>query len=158
LGWEFDQRSFAGISVTLVGHKAEFSDVRAWSNGAELEKILSRRRFFIHTAEPGLEDGDNMATLGLAVLGNLHPSSSVIAGVNRFLSDDPAELNLFACGLPGDGGLAGENSTGGATNGGRSILARSISRRHVGGDSSSAGEMAAIAEDGVRAVREPDRP
>jgi hypothetical protein len=38
LGWEFDQRAFAGISVTLVGHK----------------------------------------------------------------------LNLFACGLPGDGGLAGE--------------------------------------------------
>jgi glycosyltransferase involved in cell wall biosynthesis len=113
LGWEFHQGAFAGISVTLVGHNPEFSGVRASSNWTELKKIFSRHRFFIHTAEPGLEDGYNMATLeamaaGLPVLGNLHPSSPIIAGVNGFLSDDPAELNLFARGLLRDRGLAGE--------------------------------------------------
>jgi hypothetical protein len=44
LGWEFHQRAFAGISVTLVGHNAEFSGVRASSNWAKLKKILSRHR------------------------------------------------------------------------------------------------------------------
>ena len=113
LRWEFHQRAFAGIPVSLVGHNPEFPGVRASSNWVELKQILSRHRFFIHTAEPGLEDGYNMATLeamaaGLPVLGNLHPSSPIIQGVNGLLSDDPAELNLFARGLLADRGLAGE--------------------------------------------------
>lgn len=62
---------------------------------------MSRHRFFVHTADVQLEDGYNLATLeamaaGLPILGNRHPTSPVEHGVSGFLSDDPAELRLYA--------------------------------------------------------------
>lgn len=50
------------------------------------------------------EDGYNMAA-GLPVLGNCHPTSPIRNGVNGFLSDDPAELRIFAWQLLRDSDL-----------------------------------------------------
>jgi glycosyltransferase involved in cell wall biosynthesis len=63
--------------------------------------MLKTHRFYIHTADPRLEDGYNMASLeamaaGMPVLGNNHPGSPVRHGVSGFLSDDPSELHGYA--------------------------------------------------------------
>ena len=76
-----------------------------------LKQIFSQHRFYIHTADPRLEDGCNMATLeamaaGLPVLGNRHPTSPVEHGVSGWLSDDPVELRAYALRLLDDHDLA----------------------------------------------------
>jgi hypothetical protein len=110
--WEFHQRAFAGLPVTLVGHNPGVSGAagpaRDWD---DLKATFRRHRFYIHTAEPSLEDGYNMATMeamaaGLPVLGNRHPTSPVEHGVSGFLSDDPAELRSYALRLLADRELA----------------------------------------------------
>lgn len=113
LQWDFHERAFAGLPVTLVGHNPELPGVHPSRNWSDLKKILSHHRFFVHTAQPELEDGFNMATLeamaaGLPVLGNRHPSSPIVHGVNGFLSDDPAELHACAQRLLADHELASE--------------------------------------------------
>ncbi|HKV48226.1 MAG TPA: glycosyltransferase [Candidatus Acidoferrales bacterium] len=111
LNWDFHEKTFAGLPLTLVGRNDEMpgvSPARGWN---DLKEIFRRHRFFVHTAEPSLEDGYNMATLeamaaGLPVLGNCHPTSPIRNGVNGFLSDDPAELRMFAWQLLRDSDLA----------------------------------------------------
>jgi glycosyltransferase involved in cell wall biosynthesis len=109
--WDFHQRTFTGLPVTLVGHNPEIPGVRASRDWPELKELLSRHRFFIHTAHPALEDGYNMATLeamaaGLPILGNLHPTSPIEHGVSGFLSDDPQQLRAHAQTLLTDHALA----------------------------------------------------
>jgi hypothetical protein len=111
LRWDFHQQAFGGLPVTLVGHNPGMDGVRPASHWGQLKQILSQHRFYIHTADPQLEDGYNMATLeamaaGLPVLGNRHPSSPVEHGVSGFLSDDPAELRGYALRLLADRALA----------------------------------------------------
>jgi len=111
LCWDFYTEAFAGIPVTLVGRNPEIPGVAPARGWQDLKELLSRHRFFVHTADPRLEDGYNMATLeamaaGLPVLGNRHPSSPVVHGVSGFLSDNPAELRSFARRLLGDRELA----------------------------------------------------
>jgi glycosyltransferase involved in cell wall biosynthesis len=101
LRWDFHERAFAQIPITLVGHNDDMPGVCAARDWAELKQTLSRHRFFVHTADPQLEDGYNMATLeamaaGLPVLGNRHPTSPIVHGVSGFLSDDPEEIRGFA--------------------------------------------------------------
>jgi glycosyltransferase involved in cell wall biosynthesis len=109
--WEFHLQTFSNIPVTLVGHNPELPGVAASQNWDDLKEILSRHRFFIHTADPQLEDGYNTATLeamaaGLPVLGNRHPTSPIVHGVSGFLSDDPIELRNYARMLLDDRELA----------------------------------------------------
>jgi len=109
--WDFQQRAFGGIPVTLVGRNDDMPGVAPARDWTDLKGILSEHRFFIHTAHPRHEDGYNMATLeamaaGLPVLGNRHPSSPITHGVNGFLSDDPAELRGFAIQMIKDHDLA----------------------------------------------------
>lgn len=111
--WDFHQRAFGGLPVTLVGHNPGMEGVRPSAGWADLKETFSRHRFYIHTADPALEDGYNMATIeamaaGLPVLGNRHPTSPVKHGVSGFLSDDPAELRGFAERLLADRALAKE--------------------------------------------------
>jgi glycosyltransferase involved in cell wall biosynthesis len=111
LMWEFHEQAFGGLPITLVGHNPEMNGVKAAKNWMELKDILSHHRFYVHTADPQFEDGYNMATLeamaaGLPVLGNRHPTSPVVHGVNGFLSDDPVELRNHAIRLLGDRELA----------------------------------------------------
>lgn len=109
--WDLHQRAFSGLPVTIVGHNPELPDVKPSRNWSHLKEILSRHRFYIHTADPCLEDGYNIATLeamaaGLPVLGNLNPSSPVVHGVSGFLSDDAQELADYARLLLDDHALA----------------------------------------------------
>ncbi len=110
--WEFHQRAFDGLPITLVGRNADMDGVLPADNWGHLKQIFSEHRFYIHTADPQLEDGYNMATLeamaaGLPVLGNRHPTSPVEHGVSGWLSDDPAELRAHALRLLDDHDLAG---------------------------------------------------
>jgi glycosyltransferase involved in cell wall biosynthesis len=99
--WDFHEQVFAGLPITLVGHNPELPGVKPAADWDSLKEMYRSHRFFIHTANPQLEDGYNMATLeamaaGLPVLGNCHPTSPVINGVNGFLSDDPEMLKRHA--------------------------------------------------------------
>ena len=81
---------------------------KSWDH---LKKMLQIHRFYIHTADPRLEDGYNMASLeamaaGMPVLGNRQPSSPVEHGISGFLSDDPDELRKYAGMLLEDRDLA----------------------------------------------------
>lgn len=99
--WDFHEAAFADVPLTLVGRNDDLPGIRPARDWDHLKDTLRRHRFFVHTADPALEDGYNMATLeamaaGLPVLGNRHPTSPVVHGLNGFLSDDPAELRSFA--------------------------------------------------------------
>ena len=99
--WNFHKKAFDDIPVHLVGHNPGMQAVTASENWDHLKKMLQSHRFYIHTADPALEDGYNMATVeamaaGMPILGNRHPSSPVEHGVSGFLSDDPDELRKYA--------------------------------------------------------------
>jgi len=111
LMWDFHERAFAGIPITIMGRNHDMPGVKPARNWTDLKEALSHHRFFVHTASPLLEDGYNMATLeamaaGLPVLGNRHPTSPIEHGVSGFLSDDPDELRSCAQRLLEDRELA----------------------------------------------------
>jgi glycosyltransferase involved in cell wall biosynthesis len=99
--WDLHQAAFAGLPLRLVGRNPDLPGVQPSQDWADLKELLRQRRFFVHTAEPTLEDGFNLAMLeamatGLPVLGNLHPTSPIEHGVSGFLSDEPAQLRAYA--------------------------------------------------------------
>ncbi len=101
LRWDFHEKAFSRIPVTLVGHNPDMAGVEAARNWDHLKRTLQSHRFYIHTADALLEAGHNMATAeamaaGLPVLGNRHPTSPVRHGINGFLSDAPSELQHYA--------------------------------------------------------------
>ena len=101
LHWDFHDKAFEGIPITLVGHNPDLPGVEAAWNWDHLKETLQSHRFYIHTADARLEAGHNMATAeamaaGLPVLGNRHPTSPIRHGVSGFLSDDPRELRHYA--------------------------------------------------------------
>ncbi|MBF0142575.1 MAG: glycosyltransferase family 4 protein [Magnetococcales bacterium] len=111
LAWDFHERAFADLPVTIVGHNPEMPGVAPSESWDDLKGLLRRHRFFIHTAHPDLEDGYNMASLeamaaGLPILGNRHPTSPVVHGVSGFLAETPDELNGLAKRLIDDRELA----------------------------------------------------
>lgn len=109
--WDFHKKTFNGIPVKLVGHNPDMPGITAAKSWDHLKKMLQTHRFYIHTADPRLEDGYNMASIeamaaGIPVIGNRHPSSPVEHGVSGFLSDDPDELRKYARMLLDDRDLA----------------------------------------------------
>jgi len=111
LHWSFHERVFAGLPVRIVGHNPGMADVHPSRDWDHLKDLLRTSRFYIHTANPDLEDGYNMAmaeamAAGMPVLGNRHPTSIVEHGVSGFLSDNPAELRGYAKLLLDDRDLA----------------------------------------------------
>ena len=99
--WDLYEKAFDGIPVRLVGHNPNMRGVGAANSWDHLKRILQSHRFYIHTANPELEDGYNMASLeamvaGLPVLGNRHPTSLIEHGVSGFFSDNPDELRKYA--------------------------------------------------------------
>ncbi|MCU0915838.1 MAG: glycosyltransferase [Planctomycetes bacterium] len=101
LRWDFHERAFGDLPVTLVGHNPDRPGVAAARNWDHLKAILQCHRFYIHTADPRFEAGHNMAmaeamAAGLPVLGNRHPTSPIRHGITGFLSDDPRELHHYA--------------------------------------------------------------
>jgi spore maturation protein CgeB len=103
--------AFSGLPMKLVGHNPDLADSGPAEDWAHLKELLSSSRFYVHTADPKLEDGYNMASLeamasGLPVLGNPHPSSPIVHGKSGYLSSDPAELRRYAEQLLADPELA----------------------------------------------------
>jgi glycosyltransferase involved in cell wall biosynthesis len=101
LRWDLHEAAFRSLPITLVGNNPGRRDASPARSFAHLRDLLRVHRFYIHTADPALEDGYNMATVeamasGLPVIGSRHPSSPIRHGVDGFLSDDPAELRQFA--------------------------------------------------------------
>ena len=99
--WDLHRKAFHGLAVHIVGHNPGLPGVWASDDWAHLKTLLQSHRFYIHTADPQLEDGYNMATVEamaarMPILGNKHPGSPVKHGVSGFLSDDPGELRKFA--------------------------------------------------------------
>ncbi|MHC4640473.1 MAG: glycosyltransferase [Planctomycetota bacterium] len=99
--WDFYEKAFDGIPVHFVGHNPNMPGVKAANSWDHLKRILQSHRFYIHTANPELEDGYNMASLeamaaGMPILGNQHPTSPIEHGVSGFLSDEPDELRKYA--------------------------------------------------------------
>jgi hypothetical protein len=109
--WDFHEKAFHGLPVRIVGYNPEMPTAEPSRDWIHLKEMFRSHRFFIHTADPELEDGYNMATIeamaaGLPVLGNCHPSSPAIHGVSGFLSDDPLKLRGYAKLLLGNRQLA----------------------------------------------------
>ncbi len=101
LRWDLHEQAFRDIPITLVGHNPDIPGVEAAHDWDHLKRTLQSHRFYIHTADPRLEAGHNMASAeamaaGLAVLGNRHPTSPIKHGITGFLSDDPEELRRYA--------------------------------------------------------------
>jgi len=99
--WDLHEQAFGGLDVRIVGYNPSLPGVSAARDWGHLKEMLKSHRFYIHTADPQLEDGYNMATVeamaaGMPILGNEHPGSPVEHGVSGFLSDDPNELGKFA--------------------------------------------------------------
>ena len=99
--WDFQQKAFDTLAVRIVGHNPGLPGVSAARDWDHLKELLQSHRFYIHTADPQLEDGYNMATIeamaaGMPILGNKHPGSPVEHGISGFLSNDPNELGKFA--------------------------------------------------------------
>jgi len=109
--WDLHEQAFAGLPVTLVGHNPDVPGVQAARDWDHLKTILQAHRFYIHTADPMLEAGHNMATAeamaaGLPVIGSRHPTSPIRHGISGFLSDDPQRLRRYAQMLLEDQDLA----------------------------------------------------
>ena len=109
--WDLHERAFGGTPVRIVGHNPGMPGVAASESWEHLKKMLQSHRFYIHTADPRLEDGYNMAmgeamAAGMPVLGNRHPTSPIKHGLSGFLSDDPDALRKYAGILLGDRDLA----------------------------------------------------
>jgi hypothetical protein len=49
--WDFHERVFAGVPVTIIGHNGDMPDVAPAGDWADLKENLSRHRFFVHTAD-----------------------------------------------------------------------------------------------------------
>ncbi len=111
LNWDFHEQAFGDLPVTLIGHNPDLDTLGPSKDWEHLKRLLQCHRFYIHTADPVLEDGYNMATVeamaaGLPVLGNSHPSSIIEHGINGFVSNDPIELRSYAQRLLQDQALA----------------------------------------------------
>ncbi len=113
---ELHAAAFGRVPVRLVGHNPDLPGVEAAKDWQQLKDTLSKHRFYVHTADPALEDGYNMAALeamaaGLPVLSNVHPSSPITDGVDGFVSNDPARLEQCALRLLDDAELARQMGT-----------------------------------------------
>jgi len=99
--WDLHKKAFDQIPVRLVGHNPGMPAIEPAESWTHLKKMFQSHRFYIHTADPKLEDGYNMATIeamaaGMPVIGNRHPTSPIEHGVSGFLSNDANELRKYA--------------------------------------------------------------
>lgn len=111
LAWDFHEEALADLPMRLVGHNPDRPGVAPADDWQHLKRMLAAHRFMVHTADPRLEDGYNMAVLegmaaGLPVLVNEHPTNIVQHGVTGFVAKAPREMRHHAQQLLDDPELA----------------------------------------------------
>ncbi|MFN0207580.1 MAG: glycosyltransferase [Planctomycetota bacterium] len=111
LAFEFHKNAFTNIPIRIVGFNPGIPGAEPSRDFDDLARLYASHRFFVHTADPRLEDGYNMAAVeamaaGMPVIGNSHPSSPVENNKSGFLSSNPAEAGAFATKLLNDISLA----------------------------------------------------
>lgn len=98
LRFELHEQIFGeALPCRLVGVNPDRPGIAPAPSWDALRTLYRSHRFFVHTAEPGLEDGYNLASLeamatGMPGICNAHPSCPVEDGVSGFVSDDPEVL------------------------------------------------------------------
>ena len=117
LAWDVHRAIARDYSVTLVGNNPDIPDSQPARDWNHLRQLLRTHRFYIHTSQPDLEDGYNLALLeamgtGLPIVATQSPTSPVVDGESGFISDDVNYLRWGIRQLLDDPGLAskmGEN-------------------------------------------------
>lgn len=112
LAWSTHERVVSGVEWELVGHNPDpaFAS-RPAASWTELREFYRSRRFLVHTAKRGHEDGYNLAVIeamctGMPVVSTQLDLSPVVDGTNGFISDDPEYLHRAARRLIDDPDLA----------------------------------------------------
>ncbi len=109
--WKFHEEAFKNIPIKIMGYNPDMPGIEPAAGWNDLKNNLKSHRFFVHTADPALEDGFNMAVFeamaaGLPIIGNQHPTSPITHGVNGYLASSPQELAKYALRLINDRQLA----------------------------------------------------
>lgn len=97
LKMDFHEALTEGRDIQILGFNPDLSGSRTSNDLQDLRDHYRSHRYYIHTAEPDLEDGYNLASLeamsvGMPIVCNLHPSSPVIDGVHGCVGDEPDNL------------------------------------------------------------------
>jgi hypothetical protein len=109
--WDTHEGIVSGLPFKLVGHNPDIVGSEASESWADLRDTYRACRAYVHTANPELEDGYNLAVLeamatGMPVVSNAAPETPVVDGENGFVGADTAALNARAGALLDDAGLA----------------------------------------------------
>src|SRR5581483_10479157 len=92
--WSAHERIVEGLPFELVGHNPDVPGSEASDGWDHLRRLYRTYRAYVHTADPALEDGYNLALLeamatGMPVVSTCAPESPVVDGENGFLDGDP---------------------------------------------------------------------
>jgi hypothetical protein len=109
--WPAHERIVKGMPFLLVGHNPDVAGCETSRGWDHLRDTYRSHRAYVHTADPALEDGYNLALLeamgtGMPVVTTVAPDSPVVDGDNGFSGTDPAALNEAARTLLDDRALA----------------------------------------------------
>ncbi|HVW23880.1 MAG TPA: glycosyltransferase family 4 protein [Polyangiaceae bacterium] len=109
--WSAHERIVDALPCKLVGHNPDIAGSEASRGWDHLREMYRTHRAYVHTADPALEDGYNLALLeamgtGMPVVSTRAPESPVVDGENGFLDADPAVLHDKARRLLTDPDLA----------------------------------------------------
>ncbi len=93
LAWNVHREIVRDIPLRLVGNNPDIVGVEPARDWNHLRHLLQTHRFYLHTSDPSLEDGYNLALLeamgtGLPVVATRSPTSPVVDGQSGFISDD----------------------------------------------------------------------
>jgi hypothetical protein len=93
LAWDVHQEIVRNIPLLHVGYNPDITGVEPARDWDHLRHLLRTHRFYLHTSDPDLEDGYNLALLeamgtGLPVVATCSPTSPVVDGQSGFISDN----------------------------------------------------------------------
>ncbi|HEX3597084.1 MAG TPA: glycosyltransferase, partial [Polyangiaceae bacterium] len=109
--WDAHERVVEGLPFHLMGHNPDVPGSQPSQGWEHLRDAYRSHRAYVHTADPLLEDGYNLALLeamatGMPVVSTDAPGSPVVDGENGFVGTDAALLHEKASALLDDQDLA----------------------------------------------------